>query len=310
MTEGRRAAFLCILVVALPALALVAKMPAHPQILAVLNNAAHAPVFGALAVVLLLLLRLVTSLGEWQRYAAACVLAVAIGGLIELIQPALGRGAEWVDLRNDALGAIAALALAASLAPPKRWPLLIAAAALAQVLWPVFEASIAYASRAREFSMLLGDDSRADRYFIRTRGVETVPAALPPPWNRAGDPRSLKIQVVGGPWPSVTHSEPYPDWRGYSRLMLDLTNPESRPLMLTVRVHDREHDNRGSDRFNRSFELTAAERQTIVIPLAEIELAPDGRRLDLARVAGLILFCGADPALIGRQYYVTRVWLE
>jgi VanZ family protein len=310
MSEGRRTALLGILVVALPALALVAKMPAHPQILAVLNNAAHAPVFGALAVVLLLLLRQVMALREWQRYAAALVLAVAIGGLIELIQPAFGRGAEWIDLRNDALGAVAGLALAASLAAPRRWTLLIGAVALAPVLWPVLEASIAYASRAREFPTLLGDDSRADRYFIRALGIELVTTALPPPWKRANDPRSLRILIAGGSWPGITHSEPQPDWRGYSRLLLDLTNPGSSPLMLTVRVHDREHDNRSSDRFNRRIELAAAQRRTIVIPLADVEQAPDGRQLDLARIAGLIVFADADPALIGRQFYVTRVWLE
>jgi VanZ family protein len=310
MTAGRRAAFLGTLVVALPALALVAQMPPHPQILAVLNNAAHAPVFGALAVVWLLLLRDVSPLRERHRFAVAFVATVAIGGLIELIQPAIGRGAEWVDLLNDTLGAIAGLALTAALSSRRRWAALVVVVAATPVLWPVAESSIAYATRAWEFPTVLGGDTRADRYFVHTRGAKSEPSVLPPQWSLDGDPRSLRIQIVGGNWPGITHSEPQPDWRAYSKLMLDMTNPESRPLRLTLRVHDRSHDNRASDRFNRTFTLTAAQRSVLAVPLSEIASAPEGRSLDLSRVAGVILFGDGSPQQVGHVFYITRIWLE
>lgn len=310
MTAGRRAAFLGSLVVALPALALVAKFPSYPQILAVLNNAAHAPVFGALAVVWLLLLRGVSSLGERHRFAVALVATVATGGLIELIQPAIGRGGEWLDLLNDTLGAIAGLALVAALSRRQRWAALIAVAAAAPVLWPVTEVSIAYAVRAWEFPTVLGGDTRADRYFVHTRGVQSEPATLPLQWSLDGDPPSLRIQIAGGEWPGITHSEPQPDWREYSRLMLDMTNPESEPLRLTLRVHDRLHDNRASDRFNRTIALPAAQRSVLAIPLADIASAPEGRSLDLAQVAGVILFGEGSPQQAGHVFYITRIWLE
>lgn len=310
MTAGRRAAFLGTLVIALPALALVAKFPPHPQILAVLNNAAHAPVFGALAVAWLLLLREVSPLGEWHRFAVAFLATVATGGLIELIQPAIGRGAEWVDLLNDALGAITGLALAAAFISRRLPMLLIALVAAAPVLWPVAEASIAYATRAWEFPTVLGGDTRADRFFVRTHGVKWEPSMLPPQWSQAGDPLSLRIQIVGGNWPGITHNEPQPDWSDYSKLMLDITNPESRPLRLTLRVHDRLHDNRAGDRFNRTIILAAARRSVLVIPLLEIASAPEGRSLDLSRVAGVILFGEGNPEMIDRRFYLTRIWLE
>ena len=309
MTEGTRTAFLATLVVVLPALALVAKLPSHPQILLVLNNAAHAPVFGALAIVLLLLLRR-SAMAEWQCYAAAFGVAVAIGALIEWIQPMIGRGAEWIDLRNDALGAIAGLALMASMRS-RRWILLLVAiAALMPVAWPVAEAALANMARARQFPTILGFESPRSLYFISSRGIELAPSALPWPWQRADDPISLRVQVVGGQWPGLTHEEPQADWRGYSRLMLDLTNPDARPLTLTLRVHDRAHDNQSSDRFNRTFTIPGAARQTVSIALEEIERGPLDRRLDLSRVAGLILFGDEDPASSGREYYVTRSWLE
>ncbi len=310
MSESRRTVFLGTLVVALPALALVAQMPPHPQILAVLNNAAHAPVFGALAVVWLLLLREVSALGEWHRFAFALVATAATGGLIELIQPAIGRGAEWVDLLNDTLGAIAGLALAAALSCRRRWAALIAVVAAAPVLWPVAEASIAYAVRAWEFPTVLGGDTRADRYFVRASNVKSEPAMLPPQWSRSGDAPSLRIQIVGGNWPGITHSEPQPDWHGYQRLLLDITNPDPRPLVLTLRVHDRAHDNRAGDRFNRTFTLPGARRQTFAFPLEEVMQAPGSREMDLSRIAGLIIFSDGSPEVIDRRFYLTRIWLE
>ena len=163
MPESRGTALLGILVVALPALALTVKLPSHPQLLGVLNNAAHAPVFGLLAVVLFKLFERIKALDSWRRYIAAFMIAVAIGGLVELIQPTFGRGAETGDLINDALGAIGALALYAFIQERKRLALLIAFAALAPVLWPVADAGVAYALRARTFPTLLGGMTWPDR---------------------------------------------------------------------------------------------------------------------------------------------------
>lgn len=310
MGPGRRALLLRGLIITLPALALFARMPSHPSILGVLNNAAHAPVFGVLAVAYFHLLLYHPALFSWRRYLAAFVLAVATGGVVELIQPMLGRGAEITDLVNDALGAIAALGVLAFIRSRKTLALLMAALAVVPVGWPVVDAAVASVIRAREFPVLLGGDPWPDRYFIRARGVEILRAEIPMPWRRVGDPPSLLVRTIGTRWPGVTHSEPYPDWRGRSKLMIDLTNPELQPLALTLRVHDRIHDNRAVDRFNLNLVLAASRRQTIVIPLEDIEQAPADRRIDLSRMAGLIIFGNGDPAMIGRQYYITRIWLD
>jgi hypothetical protein len=109
MTDGRRAALLATLVVALSAVALVAKFPSQPRIFVELNNAAHAPVFGAMAIVWIHILHRYSALGHWQRYLAAFALAVAIGGVIELIQQVFDRGSERLHLMTDALGPLQAL---------------------------------------------------------------------------------------------------------------------------------------------------------------------------------------------------------
>lgn len=314
MTDGHRAALLATLVVVLSAFALVAKFPSQPLIFVELNNAAHAPVFGALAIVWLHILRHYSALGRWRRYLAAFALSVAIGGLIELIQPAFDRGSENLDLMTDALGACAGLAAMAAFEWRRSWLLVPAVVALVPVLWPVGEAAMAYRVRAMAFPTLLGHDAQAERYFIHTFGTAIDTVRLPSAWSRNGDPQSFRICIRGGRYPRLALLEPQPDWRGYSRLMLDVTNPEDRPLSLTLRVHDRthdrRHDHRASDRFDRKFTLAPSERRLLAFSLAEIAASPAERSMDLSRIAAVIVFGKNNGDLAGREYYLTRLWLE
>lgn len=298
----------------MPSLALIARLPSHPLILGVLNNFAHAPVFGAFAVVVLVLLRRHSSLPASSSYLVAFVAALAAGGAIELIQSQLGRAAEWRDLRSDALGALAGLAIHAALAGPAtryRWFAVAAAiAAAAPVTWPLAKASQAYLLRLQKFPVIVQGLTPADRYFIHIQSAVAVPGVLPAAWARPEEPESLSIRIAAGAWPGIHHVEPQPDWSGHSLLKIDLTNPDDLPLTLTLRVHDCAHDNRAADRFNFSFELQPRNRTVMTVPLHEIAEAPDGRTLDLSCIAGLILFTSGDPVAVGREYYVTRIWLE
>jgi hypothetical protein len=199
----------------------------------------------------------------------------------------------------------------AALEMRRRWLLLNAVVALVPVLWPVGEATMAYRVRAKAFPTLLGYDAPAERYFIHSNGIAIDTARLPSAWDRADDPQSLRIRIRGGQFPRIALVEPYPDWRGYSRLMLDITNPEDRPLTLTLRVHDRDHDNlRAADRFNRKFSLAASERRVLSFPLADIAASPAGRSMDMSEIASVIVFGKYNSDLIGREYYLTRLWLE
>lgn len=63
----------------------------------------------ALAFALLILPLALVNLRLALRLAPVCI---AFGGLIELVQPRFGRGAEWADLGADALGVGLGLGLA------------------------------------------------------------------------------------------------------------------------------------------------------------------------------------------------------
>ena len=100
-----------------------------------------------------------------------------------------------------------------------------------------------------------------------------------------------------------------PDWSGYTTLAVDFTNPTPMNLQFILRVHDARHDNQPEDRFGRRFELPAGTRDVLRVPLQDIAAGPKTRRLDLQRVAGMIIFRTDDSPPAG-ELYLSRVWLE
>lgn len=69
-----------------------------------LDKLAHLVAFAALV--------LPMSLRSRRHWPMIWIAAVAYGGLIELVQPYVGRGAEWADLVADGLGAALGIAMA------------------------------------------------------------------------------------------------------------------------------------------------------------------------------------------------------
>lgn len=293
---------------------LFAQLSGTSKLVAVLNNAAHAPAFGLVALLVhnsLLHLRL------RRRLAAAFLAAIGLGILVEVIQGLTGRDASWFDVWTDALGAACALALSvyfrAKESDDRRGPsvaLALAVAASLAVLYPVGKSVAAYGLKASSRHSLMTFDRPLSLYFIETQGVEVERRELPREWATEADQKALLVTVLQGKYPGINLTEPFRDWRLYEMLKLDVTNPCPDSLPLTVRVHDRTHDNRISDRFNRTVEVAASARTIVSIRLADVTAGPEDRNLDLSDVAGLILFTSGTGARPGRKFYVTRVWLD
>jgi hypothetical protein len=312
MTPGREALALGLLALAVPALALIGRLPSHPIIFGVLNDAAHAPVFAVQAWLLLKFLQLATGWSRPVQCGAAFVLAVTTGAVVELVQPILGRGAEWRDLLTDAMGAALGLALAAwhgAWRGKRLWATLAVLLGLA-ICWPVVEAAAGYALRAGRFPELFWIATTPDRYFLRVQGASGVKARLPQALARPGDPDSLAVRIAAGHWPGIALIEPEPDWSAYDGLVLDLSNPADEALALVLRVHDRRHDNQPDDRFNARIVLAPGQRSRLEFPLAQIAAGPAARTLDLSAIAGVILYADQGPSAAGRTFYVTRIRLE
>ena len=304
----------------LAAVVVFAELPHTTKFMHVLHKAGHPVVFGAIALLLLSLLgNRANGKREycWRHYFSAFGMTIAIGAATEIAQQFTHRDSSIVDVLSDATGAAACLALhagwfgATSVArePKVRiacWTLglLATLTAAAPMTWCL----VAYAWRDVQFPVIAQYRSAPDTYFISAEAGNTSTALLPAKWAGANDEKAFRIAISNGSYPGISVTEPYPRWRGFTSLMLDITNPGKSPLALVVRVHDRKHNNAYDDRFNRDVTIDAETRVTLAIPIGEIARLPANRLLDLDTVAGLIIFA-AKPVPQG-EFFVSRVWLQ
>lgn len=298
---------------------LFAQLPGRSKFWAVVNDAAHGPVFGLLAVTYLTLLSAEFPRRTGLLVATAFGLAVLTGAGVEWIQGLIGRDSSWIDVGTDALGAACALGLVGSRPilgyrpfeskAGRRIALGVALLTGTLLLAPVIEAGLALARRAAQFPVIARFDSPLDLYFGRVQSASGSRVFLPRSWARPDDGKSLRIEVTAGRWPGFVLSEPEADWTGWKTLNLDMTNPGNAPIQLTVRVHDALHDQRYEDRFNRSFTLEPG-RRTLTIPVSKVTAAPAGRTLDLTRVSGIVIFANGRTSAPGQVFFLTKIWLE
>jgi len=308
------------LIVILLAVVVFAPAPGSTRWWRTLEDSAHGPVFGCIALLLWVALRVVPRLqrvAAGREYMIALFAAVTLGGLSELAQIPTGRDASFMDWRNDILGAIAALALLWAFEPQPRVPrpwgrrgaaLAVVFVTVAILATPLALSTLEYRRRDASFPMLADFTGKYDRYFIEQKNSTVEPAQLPAPWaTREGEPAML-VKFVGGDYPGIAIIETPPDWRAYASLALDLTNPTDAELPLTLRVHDAQHNQAYSDRYNTSLSIPARTRSVLRISLADVRHGPATRLLDLDRVAGVVMF--RQRGSQAGQMYVSRVWLE
>jgi hypothetical protein len=299
-----------------------APVPADTRWMRTLHNSAHAPIFGCVALLILIAIRAkpgLTTLSPLKQYGIALAGVLLLGILTELLQIPTGRDASIEDALHDVIGGAALLGLFAVFDERVRAlshariircaAAVIGIAALAVAATPVARATMEYRQRDERFPVLADFSERYDRYFILQQSADFSPAPLPAQWaSRAGE-QALHVQLFNGAYPGMNFIELRPDWSGYSTLAIDLTNPTSQTLRFVVRVHDAAHNDEMSDRFNRRLELRAGTRQVFRIPLREIAAAPKTRRMDLHRIAGIIIFRTGDSPRVNEIYF-SRAWLE
>src|SRR5262245_41348432 len=257
-----------------------APVPGHRRWIGAVHNAAHAPIFGCIAVLLLVVIRehaQLTLLTVKRQYLLAFGAAALLGIATELAQIPTGRDASTGDALNDMLGAIAFLAVFSAVDPRARGARTLRALAIVAAVLilaipaaPVVRAGIKYQQRDHRFPALAEFSHGYDRFFIMQQWSVFEAAQLPRPWAADAGEVAMHVRFLAGPYPGMEFIEPSPDWSGYSTLALDVTNPTSQPLQLLLRVHDDAHDNQLDDRFNRLLNVPPSTRTVLRIALSEI----------------------------------------
>jgi len=268
-----------------------------------IENAGHMPVFFLVTIGLLVVLRHDFKLDGARLYAVAFLIGTALGFITEVIQQPLARDASWEDVFSDMLGAACAVSVyllfhRRAKLPRTTWvcALLVALGCVAWYVTPLVRMSVAYVHRNAQFPMLADFSSAMDESWIVDFGTE-----------HSLDRGALAVGFARGRWPGVSLREPFPDWSAYRTLLIDVENPDTVKLGLTVRVHDRGHWRDYSDRFNRHFELAAGERRTLRIALAEVARAPKGRVMDMRQVADLTLLRDSPHGSQRLRIYTLRL---
>jgi VanZ family protein len=297
MSEPAQRALRVAAILFLLALVVFAKFHEPTRFAHSLQKLAHPVTFGIVALLFLTLLRPRTP-RRFGHYWVAFALTVLCGAGTEVAQAFVNRDPSLLDVLRDTIGAATALAGFATLVPGadargrRGWRVmgaLLAFVGFAIMVAPLSITLAAYARRDLRFPRLLEACSPLDRFFLDygSADVSVVPS-MGPTASRCGS--ALRVQFGTAPYSGIMLEEPYPDWRAAHTLVLDLRNPGEFDLPLAVRVHDRAHNFKFKDRFNREFTLRAHERLEIAIPVAEIEHAPAGRLMDLSRIAGVAVF--------------------
>ncbi len=311
-----------VLILILLAAVVFAPVPGDTRWLRTLHNSAHAPIFGCVALLTLVVIRAHPRLKPislvWQ-YLLALAAVLLLGVVTEILQIPVGRDASVEDALHDTIGALAFLGVFAMFdarvrAVPRSHMIrfaagIVAAVSLATAAAPVTRAAINYQQRDQRFPVIADFSQRYDRYFILQRSAEFSPVTVPNPWATAADESALRVRLLDSEYPGMEFIELLPDWSGYSTLAVDLTNPTPLNLQLVLRVHDATHTNQPADRFSKRVELPAGTRKVIRIPLQEIAAGPQTRTLDLRRVAGVIVFRTQDSPPAG-EMYLSKMWLE
>src|SRR5690606_7680685 len=157
-------------------LVVFAPVPGDTRWIKTLHNSAHAPIFGCVALLSLVIIRARPRLATWRpakQYAVALMVALSLGLLTELLQLPTGRDASLQDALNDVIGAVALLGIFAAFDEQVRLlrhgravravAAVIGIVALAVAAAPATRVAIKYQQRDHRFPVLADFTERYDR---------------------------------------------------------------------------------------------------------------------------------------------------
>lgn len=150
---------------------------------------------------------------------------------------------------------------------------------------PLLQLSGYYLQRANAFPVIVDFNANWSDSFVRFNKAEIEAIS-----GRTVDGDSLfRFRFDSGRYPGVSIFETVPNWSDYRRLRFKVASDRDNDTVLSLRVHEKNHNNNHQDRFNQKLIIRPGLNE-IIIPLAEIEKGPLNRDLDLTNIAGVIIY--------------------
>ena len=213
------------------------------------------------------------------------------GIALELIQPAFGRSASFADIYYNFIGIVCALAMTASRhlnTAPKLCIRLVSVALLLSSLTIPAIGAATLSKRDQAIPSLLNFEDSWQRRLYRAGGSANLSLiSKPKGWENGST--ALKVDFPRTKYPGFSIPHIFPDWRDFKKLKLNVFSKSEELIHITLRVHDKQHDESYKDRFNQNLEIKPG-LNSIEISLKEIQGRPEGRKMEMATIAGLTIF--------------------
>jgi len=297
------------------------QLPFESELGKELQNTGHIVASGILAIIFL---RLIKQLATKQRrktlilYFSALVAAMLCGVLVELVQIYTDRDADINDVYRNIIGIVSFLVIYASFDGNftffnsihcllrKRIVFFISGVLILFIgAIPLINIIIAYWQRHNAFPVIIDFDSKwsSKFYYLNNATIEV---------GEKGDMSKSRLYTTGlifrkGEYSGINIFETVENWSSRSFLAFDVFLESSAPLVIYLRIHDKQHNNEVTDRFNLKEALRQGDN-TIRISLSDIQHGPLYRELDMASVDGLVLF--VKDVKTERKILLSNITLE
>ncbi|MCA9084293.1 MAG: hypothetical protein KDA81_09570 [Planctomycetaceae bacterium] len=281
---------------------LVFPFPVDGQLWGALFDLAHAPAFfivtllcaGVLdppAIGLSSRWRSVIRLSRSHVLLIVCCLMV-VGVVGEFAQSLVGRSTSLHDVVANGIGSGAALLWIIGVAVGGRSRRVLSFTAILALVVANIEPVQNVMARVRqlkEFPVLASfEDSGELGNWLSHQAKMVIDSS----WASAGS-HSGRVTLYPARYPGVILDWFHRDWSEFRRLQFDIRNCESIDLTLTLKIFDQAHRSSGmshEDRYHREIKVAAGQETHIEIELSDLKTAPQGREMDLRKVAVLELF--------------------
>jgi hypothetical protein len=157
-------------------------------------------------------------------------------------------------------------------------------------LWLLVATLALYAqaqAQSNETRLLTGFEDEADVLPWKLQGALAVRANQ----NATQGRHALQVTLLPGRYPGLLLDRGSPlltGWNDYDFARLDVFNPQSQPVSLTVRIDDQQSLNFGS-RYNEGFVMRPGEN-TIELPLRRLQTSDHKRDLDVSQLGRFMIF--------------------